>query len=53
MNARSKVLVWVGLIVGPTLIAALAFNPAVILGTIIGVTVMTMKQISEEKDRES
>lgn len=49
MNPAAKHFLWIGITIGVSMFAAVCIHPAVLVGVIIGVTIMTMKQISEEK----
>jgi hypothetical protein len=53
MNTVAQQLVWLFILFILTLIGAFLIHPAVILGTIIGVSVTTMKQIYEEKENNN
>ena len=53
MNSAAQQLVWLFILFILTLIGAILIHPAVLVGTIIGVTVMTMKQIYEEKENNN
>jgi hypothetical protein len=45
MNKNARILLWLGGTVAISLIVAILINPAVLLGTIIGVGMMALKQI--------
>ena len=49
MNPAAKHLIWFGITIAVSMFASVLIHPAVLVGVVIGVTIMTLKQIHEEK----